>query len=222
MRVATFRKFAAKHPTLFGIFTDKDDTLTPSTSHWAELFRRKFGITLDITNITGVTELYDLIPKGPRYAEMETWLTESFQRAESYHGLGVIDGVREAVAELRALGAEILACLTARREHLRPVTAAHAREILGETPVLMRPNRMRWGDTYQWKARIMARCWPFVKGIIEDNRKIIPALAEIEYPGTVWLYRSPPPKDCGTVRVVPCATHLDVVEDIREQIRRTR
>ncbi len=213
----SFLRYVMEHPSRFNVVHDKDDVLTHSAAHWARLLCMEFDLDINADGITSVPELYALLPTDERRAKISAWLDVSFQTEAHYHNLPLITDVTEAMVRIRAAGADSVGCLTARREILRSITEPVVHSQLGKVPVIMRPNDMQWDDTYAWKAEILSEVWPWVQGIVEDNPRIIPALEKQGYQGTVWLYRSAPPKT-STIRVVSCANHAAVAESIAAQV----
>lgn len=219
MGLRLFKQYLPLHPKTYLVLSDIDGPLKEMVVHWTRLIKRVWGILLDTRDIVCIDDLFDLVPRD---SEIRAWLHASFLHEENYVGMPLVSGVPAAMSYMRHHGGDVIGCLTSRREHLRKVTEPGVHLQLGAAlHVVMRPDDMHWSATKARKVAFLLSVWPRIKGIIEDDPKIVPALREANYKGTVYLYRSQNPYIPG-IRVVSCATPMEIALAIAEDAKRFR
>lgn len=216
MRLEVLASYLRLNVISYLVFYDIDGVLKRLVPHWTKIVERDVGLRLNTAEIVTIDDLFDLLP-----SELHEWFRSSFRIPENYIGIPPEEGVEDSLRVMRKGGANTAGCLTARREDLRAVTEPDAFLQLGKgTPVLMRPLEMdAFEDARAFKADVLTRLFPRIAGIVEDDAKIIPVLRTRNYRGTVYLFKSSPPRIPG-IRVVPCRNHAEVAQALTEDAKK--
>lgn len=193
--------------TVEGIALDLDETVAGTNRHWvtvlSELFGNPHGWSPD-----RIIAQYRRIQDVPWWQTPEAlaWMEEAQHSDELQRLLPIIENARHVVERLHET-VPIAAYITARPECVREGTEWWlAEHEFPQAPLIMRPTELRGGNA--WKARLLTMLYPAIRGIIDDNPRLIEYLPE-SYQGTVFLYghaefRHP------ALRVVAVPTWADV------------
>lgn len=206
---------------LQGLALDIDETLADSNYYW-------FKSMYDLKPIDGHT-LEDLLKKYKFAEEVPGWDTPEFythmdgllHSEEFNENIPLIENSNHVVNDLNKT-LPILAYITARPATVRGATERWLkRHGFPDAELITRSHDTKTTELdlvsrNRWKAEILEKLYPHIKGIIDDNKVLVEELNNIGYEGTLYLYGVETEEFKDYKHVVVCPTWNSMLEKIRD------
>ncbi len=199
-----------------GLALDVDETLSITATKVISELQQRFGNPENLT-VAEVIARYDYIEQVPYWqsAEAKNFINSCWRSPEFQHQLEIIEGALEHVHKIHQ-HLPILVYLTARPGCVTEATAVWLQHHgFPEASVICRPDELPSEQGSQWKAQVLARLYPAIVGIVDDNRSLIRHLPA-DYPGTIYLFNNQDPGD-HSLTVIQCQNWAEVHRCITEQ-----
>jgi hypothetical protein len=197
-----------------GLAVDIDETLSGTNLYWIAELQKKFGNPEGLS-IQQMAEKYNYTQNIPYYQTEEAlqWMDEQIGSNDMQELLPLIENANTAVQEINRM-IPIVAYITVRPESVTQGTQKWLQKHnFPSAPVIARPSNVFHLHGSKWKAGVLERLYPNVKGIIDDNPSLVAHLSA-RYQGTVYLYNA---SACSHdhIKVIPCKSWDDVLMQIK-------
>jgi len=196
-----------------GLAVDIDETLSWTIGYWVEQMQKKFGNPENLS-IIELTKKYRQVQNVPYWqtAEALKWTNEQIHSSDLQTELPLIEGANDYLAQIEKI-IPIVAYLTVRPECTRAGTQDWLNKHgFPKAQLICRPTEMNHDDGSKWKAETLAKLYPQVLGIIDDNAKLLDFLPN-DYQGTIFLYNHD--SHDSNLKVISCPTWSDVLEAVK-------
>ena len=163
----------------------------------------------------------DMIRKYTHPSGVPTWQSPEAVRTRKeviadpkfYRELPAIEGAAETVRRfLDAL--PFAAYITARPDAVAEATSAWLDGVFPTLPVITKPGEVDPSQNNEWKARLLERLYPAIRGIIDDDPRLVKHLSP-EYEGRVIIFGASEVEH-DHVEAYACPTWDDVEEKLEE------
>lgn len=198
-----------------GIGVDIDETLSWTVGYWMEEMQRLFGNPENLS-VKEMVAKYRYTQNVPYWQSEEAlrWMEESRASNEVQIQLPLIEGADTYLNALHKI-IPVAAYITIRPESVMEGTAEWLRgRKLPDAPVICMPNILKTEEGNRWKATLLGKLYPTVKGIIDDNASLLNHLPE-NYRGVVFLYNHS--QIDSPLNAVPCRDWQQVYEEIKKR-----
>jgi len=197
-----------------GLAVDLDDTLSDTMNHWVKQMQQKFGNPENLS-VKELAKKYKYVQNVPYWQTDSAieWANEQIHSSNLHAELPLIEGAKDYLIQINKI-IPISIYLTARPECTRAGTQTWLNKHgFPKTQLICRPTEINHEDGSQWKAETLAKLYPQVLGIIDDNATLLNFLPK-DYKGTIFLYDND--SHNSTLNVVPCPTWKDVLDAVKK------
>lgn len=194
-----------------GLGVDIDETLSWTIGHWVERMLVKFGNPENFS-IQEMVSKYRYTQNVPYWQTPEAlaWMDEQINSNEVQKELPLIEGADHYLRKIHEI-VPIAAYITIRPEGIRSGTEEWLEKHgFPKAPVICRPKVEE--DGVRWKAMVLSTLFPQVKGIIDDNDRLLEFLGD-EYAGKIFLYNHQ--KERGKENIFACPDWLAVYKRVK-------
>ena len=203
-----------------GLALDIDETLADSNYAWFESMF-KFHAPED-TDIESVMKEYKFVEKVPGWDTREAFNhMEMLMHSEEFNEtVPLIEDSNHIVDKIDKI-IPILVYITARPQTVIGATKRWLKKHgFPEAELITRSADIKAGesdliDRNKWKAEILVNLYPYVQGIIDDNKTLAHKLHELDYQGTLYLYGTDSEEFGNYKHVVVCPTWRSVLDKIK-------
>jgi hypothetical protein len=171
-----------------GLALDIDETLSYTIGYWVSEMQRLFGNPENLS-------VEEMVAKYRYTQNVPYWQTpQALAWAEAHRNsndiqtkLSMIKDANKYVKKINAI-VPIVAYIS-----IRPDTVIDGTQTwldvydFPKAPIICRPSRIPSESGSEWKARVLEKMYPEVRGIIDDNNSVLKFL-EKDYCGILFLY----------------------------------
>jgi len=201
-----------------GLAVDIDETLSWTVGYWMREMQIKFGNPENMTaeDLAGKYRYTSNVPYW-QHPEAREWMENKRRSNETQEALPLIEGADIYINKINKI-IPIAAYITVRPESVLSGTKNWLKKHnFPEAAVICRPDEIAHGDGNKWKAEVLKKLYPGIKGIIDDNSGLLDFLGD-DYRGRVFLYDHEDNR--GFSFAVACKDWAAVYEEIKEYFRR--
>jgi 5'(3')-deoxyribonucleotidase len=166
-------------------------------------------------SLIGLIKKYGYTVNIPQWntPDARAWQEEVLKDPEFYGTLPSIEGAADVLARFRER-MPFTTFITARPETTVEATERWLGDRFPRLPIIAKPSRLDVSKNNEWKARVLEALYPRVKGIIDDDPRLVRELSP-DYRGVIILYgQEEVPHD--HVEAYACLTWKDVEEKLEE------
>ena len=172
-----------------GIVLDIDETLSWTVGYWISKMVKKFDNPEELSPEELVRK-YRYVQNIPYWQtnEINFWIEQQINSDEFQIHLPLIEA--NVIYHLSLINkiAPITGYLTTRPEKVRKGTLNWlSKHNFPKLPVHFRPSSVPHSHSHVWKADYLINSYPTIQGIIDDDSRIIPLLAD-NYGGHIFLF----------------------------------
>lgn len=196
-----------------GLAVDIDETLSWTIGYWVEQMQKKFGNpeNLSIKEIVGKYRYTKNVPYW-QSAEALQWIDKKIHSNELQKELPLIKNADVYLNKINKI-IPIVAYITVRPETVIEGTKHWlAKHNFPEAPVICRPIDTEHKSGNEWKAKMLAKYYPKIEGVIDDNTKLLDCLDK-NYKGIIFLYDHT--TSTSKLNVIPCKTWPKLHQEIK-------
>ena len=202
-----------------GLVLDIDETLSYTKLHWIRELQRLFGNPENIP-AEELARKYKLAQDAPYWKENPEalkWMDVTRSNPEAQLNLPLIEGALEGVRQLQDI-VPVYGYLTIRPESVSMATKSWLSDVgFPDLPVISRPDFVNFMEGNKWKACVLHKLFPHVRGIVDDSPSVARNVTA-SYPGLVFLFDHDRfEDDPSRSNVVPSKTWTDVLENVRNR-----
>jgi len=200
-----------------GIAVDIDETLSWTVWFWMRQLQHLFGNPEKLTP-EEMVEKYQYTQRVPYWQSKEAlqWMEHHIRSDRLQENLPEVKDAHLLNDVSKVI--PIAAYITARPHHVLHGTKVWLKKHgFPEAPIIAMPDNIDHKDCNGWKANILKELYPTVKGIIDDNQKLISELGD-DYEGKVFAFghtKLADPKPFA----IPCKDWEDVVAKVNESFK---
>jgi hypothetical protein len=198
-----------------GLAVDIDETLSWTIGFWVAEMQKRFGNPENLT-ITEMIEKYRYVQNVPYWQteDVYQWTHEQIHSNDLQIELPLIEGANDSLREIEKI-VPIATYITIRPEVTRSGTQRWLdKHNFPRAPLISKPTEIPHEAGSKWKAATLARLYPQISGLIDDNAAILDFLPA-DYPGTIFLYDHH--TTASKLNVIPCKTWPEVIKKVKEQ-----
>lgn len=203
-----------------GLAIDIDDTISWTFKHYVDILEAKFGNPENLT-VDEIIKKYRFGRRIPYWQTKEAlkWISSHTFSNDAQESIPLIEDANVVVRKISKI-IPVSAYITARPEVVSDGTKRWlAKHNFPEAPVVARGEKDLKRDGNRWKAEILAKSFPKILGIIDDNPGL-PSKLPRGYRGTIYLYgRAKFDTGKFSLRVVPCRDWNSVLEKVAADTR---
>jgi hypothetical protein len=184
-----------------GIALDIDETLSDTISYWVFEMQRKFGNPENLS-VKEMIVKYRYAQNVPYWqtSEAMSWAEDQRNSNELQTKLQLIKDADAYVKKINKI-IPIVAYISIRPDTVIGGTQAWLdKHGFPKAPVICRPKDIPTERGSEWKARVLEKLYPKVRGIIDDNSSVLKFINK-DYKGTIFLYdhKKPVPSNVNTI-----------------------
>jgi len=197
-----------------GLAVDIDETLSWTVGHWVEQMQNKFGNPENLS-VKELIEKYRYTINVPYWQSDEAmkWIDSQISSNEVQENLPLIEESNIYLDKINQI-IPVSAYITVRPQSIIKGTKRWLdKHNFPDAPIICRPTDIIFENGNKWKAEILNELYPKIKGIIDDNAKLLKYLGK-DYKGVVFLYDHTQ-VDTNT-KAIACKHWLNVYEEVRK------
>lgn len=196
-----------------GIALDIDETIAWTVGLWVEKLQKLFGNPENLS-VNELVEKYSYTQNVPYWQTEEAILWMKKQRNSKKLQLD-IPLIKDSNIIVKKINEDtpIVAYFTTRPNSIKKETKQWLDKYdFPDAPIICRPDNIPSEQRHKWKAEVLKKFYPTVKGIVDDDPRLIDFLPK-DYQGYIFLYNQ---KEIKTeLRVVLCKNWQEIQKQIR-------
>lgn len=197
-----------------GIALDIDETLAWTIKLWVQEMKVKFKNPEKLST-NQIIEKYKLAQNVPYWntEEAKVWMEDKRNSNDFQKIIPTVKDSKKYVEKISKI-INISAYLTIRPEIVKQGTREWLdKNNFPKAPIICRPTKIPSKEGNLWKAKVLEKTYPKIKGIIDDNPEVLKYLNK-DYKGVFFLYNN---KISSKINVVSCKTWKDVYFEIKNR-----
>jgi len=197
-----------------GIALDIDETLAWTIGFWVKELQKLFGNpeNLSINEIISKYRYTQNVPYWQTKDALE-WMGKHRNSNEIQTKLSVIKNSDLTIKEIIKI-IPVVAYITTRPQSvIDSIKLWLKQKGFPNAPIICRPNKIPNEEGNKWKAKVLEKLYPKVRGIIDDNRGLIDFLSS-DYKGHIFLYNHNEVKS--DLKVIPCIDWETIYKEIKK------
>lgn len=197
-----------------GLASDIDETLSWTIKNWVEEMQKLFGNPENLSPEEMIRE-YQYVQNVSywRTPEVDAWVQEKAQSNQAQTNLPLIPEAEIYAPKVHQV-IPINCYLTIRPDLVVEGTREWlTKHQFPDAPIFAIPSKIPRKYGNRWKAEILKKSYPLIRGIIDDNQGLIDKLGP-DYPGTIFLFGHRSSLNSHKF-VVPCSNWEAVYREVR-------
>lgn len=202
----------SKKQIIGGLALDIDETLSFTAQYWVEELSKTFG-NPESLSAREIFLKYRLIQDFPHWKtkEAKQWIEKARASNEIQKNLPLIKNANHFVNKLNKI-IPIACYLTVRPKSVTSGTKHWLdKHNFPKAEIIAKPENLPYEEGTKWKAKMLAKMYPKVLGIVDDNPSLIEYLPK-NYKGLVFVYDFPA-QAFSSKNVIACPTWEDVLKN---------
>lgn len=178
----------SKRQKVSGIAIDIDETISFTVEYWVKELSKKFGNPQNLS-AREIFRRYRLIQNFPQWQtkEAQDWMHNARNSNEIQRNLPLIKNANHAVNKLTKI-IPIACYLTVRPKSVIEGTGHWLdKHNFPKAEIIARPKNLPYEQGTKWKAELLAKMYPQIIGIVDDNLGLVSYLPK-SYKGIIFLY----------------------------------
>ena len=197
-----------------GIAVDIDETLSWTIGFWVKELQKLFGNPENLS-VNEIIKKYRYTQNVSYWQNKDAleWMKKHRNSNAIQMKLSVIPNSDLTIKKISNI-IPIVAYITTRPQSVIESTKLWLKEKgFPDAPIMCRPNEVSTKEGNKWKAKVLEKLYPKVKGIIDDNADLVNCLSS-NYEGYIFLYDNDKIKS--ELKVIPCKDWQTVYNEVKK------